>query len=140
MHFTLKPDLSMSNTDVSNNVIPSSAIKSDVFPEPVCPTMRLMDPCLKNTSSSMVRVKLRLLDPGVAVPSLSGDQVKDDDRIPIGSDSGIVSRAACVVGATTGSSALVVNLSRSSVCWCAYPSQKPVTQLLASKVPSLGSH
>lgn len=100
------------------NHIPSNAIRSDVFPEPVCPIIRLIHPFLNATSSSMRRVKLRLFDPGVTVPSFSGIQVKDEARIPMISDSWIELLGLTGTGIT--SSPFVVYLSRSSVCYCVW--------------------
>ena len=59
----------------------------DVLPEPVGPTMRLIAPRLKVTSSSMRRLQLRRPRPGVAVPSLSLLQVKQASRMPMTSGS-----------------------------------------------------
>ena len=66
-------------------ISPKSAIKNDVFPEPVGPTMRLSLPRWKNTSSSTLSRNVRLcVPPGVdagAAESLA--QEKYACRIPI---------------------------------------------------------
>jgi hypothetical protein len=52
----------------------SNAISTEVFPHPVGPTIMLMHPGLKNTSPSILSLKLRL--PGVIAPDGSFAHVK----------------------------------------------------------------
>lgn len=55
----------------------------DVLPEPVGPTIRLMWPRLKRSSSSIRNVKVLLILPGVNVPSASFAQVNEASRNPM---------------------------------------------------------
>lgn len=92
--------------------VPSKAMRRDVFPEPVGPTIKFTLPRLKMTSSSILRVKLRRFGPGVTEPSFSFDQVKAAWRIPMTSFS-------VVRGGTTSSAdaaSFSLNSSSSSVC------------------------
>lgn len=63
--------------------IPNSAINMEVFPEPVGPTIRLIQSCLKMSSSSIRSTNLRF--DGVSEPSTSFDHAKVASRKPMAS-------------------------------------------------------
>ncbi len=60
---------------------PNKAIRKEVFPHPVCPMIRLIQPFLKKTSSSMRRVNLR------PYASSFKAHVKEECRMPMSSAS-----------------------------------------------------
>lgn len=92
---------------------PSKAMSNDVFPDPVGPTMRLIAPRLKRSSSSILSVNVLLVPPGVNDPSFSFDQVKDESRNPITSGDTLgLGRTSSADSASD----FVVNSSKSSVC------------------------
>ena len=64
---------------------PRRAIKMDVFPEPVGPTIRLIFPFLNANRSLILSVNLRL--EGVNDPSSSADQAKDASWNPMSASS-----------------------------------------------------
>lgn len=62
---------------------PSNAMSSDVFPDPVGPTIRLILPRWNRSSSSIVSTKCRLrVPPGVREAAVLLDQENDACRIP----------------------------------------------------------
>ena len=87
--------------------LPSSDIKSEVFPEPVCPTMRLIAPRLKISSPVMLSLKRRR---GVSAPSSSRSQAKVPSRMPSTEGSSPDVMPGCVLCAFSA------KWSKSSVC------------------------
>lgn len=64
--------------------LPSNAMSRDVFPDPVGPTIKLIFPRWKSSSSSMVSTNRRLrVPPGVGEGVESLDQVKEAWRMPM---------------------------------------------------------
>lgn len=64
--------------------LPSSAMSSEVFPEPVGPTIKLIFPRWKSSSSSTLSTNLRLRAPPDACEGTAPlDQVKEAWRMPM---------------------------------------------------------
>lgn len=64
--------------------LPRSAMSSDVFPDPVGPTIKLILPRWKSSSSSTLSTNLRLrAPPDVCEGAASLDQVKEAWRMPM---------------------------------------------------------
>jgi hypothetical protein len=91
-------------------ISPSKAINRDVLPEPVGPTTRLIQPHLKNNSSSMRRKNCRL--DGVNDPLLVLDHEKTALRKPISLGS---TSAPSAMTPTVSSLAFSMKESNSSV-------------------------